>query len=172
MRVHRFLQRCAVAMSVLGLMMGQLAHAAGPVTANRGTTVASTSVLDIALQQDGVLRGQLTNVQGAGEANQQVALVKDGQTIANSKTDAKGNFALQGVEAGVYELQTATSRNVCRVWAPNTAPPSAKQAALLVSGSDIVRGEIAGLLANPWVLGAIVAVAIAVPLALDDDDAS
>ena len=45
----------------------------------------------------------------------------------------------------------------------------------MVKGQNVVRGAnapILAFLANPWVLAGIVAAAIAIPLALDDDDAS
>jgi hypothetical protein len=67
---------------------------------------------------------------------------------------------------------------VYRLWAEQTAPPAANDGVLVVHGDDAVRGNscnpcgggLLGVLANPWVLAAIVAAAIAIPLALDDDD--
>ena len=47
---------------------------------------------------------------------------------------------------------------------------------MLVSGNEVVphgrNRPVLGFLTNPWVLAGIVAAAIALPLALDDDDAS
>jgi hypothetical protein len=47
----------------------------------------------------------------------------------------------------------------------------------VLPNTNVVRGQFGGggmlgWLANPWVLAAVVAAAIAIPLALDDDDAS
>ena len=58
---------------------------------------------------------------------------------------------------------------------PNTAPPAAQSAALLVSGSDVVRGQNGGLvywLTNPWVLAGLIAAAIAIPIALNNHGSS
>lgn len=40
----------------------------------------------------------------------------------------------------------------------------------ITGGGGIYQGRTMGFLTNPWVLGAVVATAIAVPLALDDSD--
>jgi hypothetical protein len=113
----------------------------------------------------------LIDPQGAPEAGIDVALVKDGAVVAAARTDTEGRFALADMKAGVYQLQTPRANAVCRVWAPNTAPPVAQPGVLLVSSQNVVRQQsIFSVLANPWVLGGIVAAAIAIPLALDDDD--
>ena len=41
-----------------------------------------------------------------------------------------------------------------------------------VARANLGNGGLGGMLANPWVLGLIVAAAIAIPIALDDSDAS
>jgi hypothetical protein len=45
----------------------------------------------------------------------------------------------------------------------------------MVNSEEPARGQgesVLRFLSNPWVLGSLVAAAIAIPLALDDDDAS
>ncbi len=86
---------------------------------------------------------------------------------------------MNNLSGGVCEFQTETNRDVYRLWAPRTAPPAAQQRVLLVSDSKVVLGQncggnALGWLANPWVLGGLVAAAIAIPLAVanSDDDAS
>ena len=82
-------------------------------------------------------------------------------------------------------------RSNVRLWAANTAPPSAVAGFTHVDGA-VQRGQCTvdsctgtcggtcgackgkcgplGLLMNPWVIGAAVAAAIAIPLAVNDDD--
>ena len=43
--------------------------------------------------------------------------------------------------AGVYELQTAGSSDVYRLWAPRTAPPAAQDGVLLVADEQVVLGQ-------------------------------
>jgi len=52
---------------------------------------------------------------------------------------------------------------------PGTAPPAAQPGALLVAGKGPVRGQTGPIgywLGNPWVLAALVAVAVTVPVAI------
>jgi hypothetical protein len=65
-----------------------------------------------------------------------------------------------------------------RVWTVNTAPPVAQPGAMVVAGQDLVRGQASSpvlrFFTNPWVLAGLVGAAIAIPIALsnDDDDSS
>jgi len=145
-------------------MTAQVARAAGPAMAK--------AVRDVALQSSGVLQGQILDTQGTPQGGVEVAAVQHGQALAVTRTDADGRFTMASLRGGVYELQTSTSSEVVRLWAPQTAPPAAQDGLLLVAGNDVVRtqGHGLGFLANPWVLAGIVAAAIAIPLAVSDSD--
>lgn len=163
MKLVRTLKNFTVMLACAGLLAGQTLQAAGPV------------IGDIALQPGGVLNGQVLNEQAVVQGQAKVAVVYKGKPLTVTETDKEGRFVLAGLEPGVYELHLAQGGGVFRVWAPRTAPPAAEQGVLLVQDSRVVRlqnGGNFGWLANPWVLGGIVALAIALPLALDDDDAS
>ncbi len=166
MKLVRSLKTFTVMLACAGLLGGQLVQAAHPI------------VHDIALQPGGVLNGQVLNEQAVAQAQSQVAVVYRGKSLAVTETDKDGRFVLTGLEPGVYELHLAEGGGAYRVWAPRTAPPAAEQSVLLVQDSRVVRGMQNGTggnfgwLANPWVLAGIVAGAIAIPLALSDDDAS
>jgi len=68
------------------------------------------------------------------------------------------------------------------LWAPGTAPPSARDGLLVVSEEPVVRGQDARgfgrlrrLVQNPWVISSLVGAAIAIPIAVDahnDDEDS
>ena len=154
----------AVMLACAGLIVGQTVQAASPI------------IRDVALQPGGVLNGQVLNDQAIAQAQAKIAVVHKGKPLTVTETDKDGRFVLTGLEPGVYELHLAEGGGAYRAWAPRTAPPVAEQSVLLVQDGRTVRGNhhpgAFGWLANPWVLAAIVAVAIAVPLALDDDDAS
>jgi len=175
MRTARGFRQLIVALSCVGLLGGQAARAAHPL---------GVPMRDVALQAGGVLQGQVLDEQGAALPHTRVALTKQGEAVALTQTDAEGRFAVHGVAAGIYELQTAQSAAACRLWAPNTAPPAAQPSVLLISDDSVVRGQfgpgmgwgsgggLMGWLTNPWVLAGIVAAAIAIPIAVSDDDAS
>ncbi len=166
MKKFRMLQKFAVALAVVGMMAPQLAFAAPPARSAR----------DIALAKGGVLQGKVVDQQAAAQAGEAVRVLQNGEVVATAKTDAQGRFAINGLRTGVHQIETSATKSVYRLWTPETAPPAARNSVLLVDGGDVVLGQsgggILGALANPWVLGGIVAAAIAIPLALDDDNAS
>jgi hypothetical protein len=182
MRRARLYYRCAVTLSMLGMLTGQFAHAAGAGTVRRAPVVepGHARISDIGLQEGGTLRGVLLDSAGTGEEAVSVVLRRGGEVLASTKTGRSGEFAFRDVSAGVVELQTPSSQGIYRLWAPRTAPPAAEAGILLVDGQEVVRGQqnhawlqsLGGTLANPWVLALIVAAAIAIPLELDDDNSS
>jgi len=145
----------------------------------------SPGVIDVQLHrgnQGPVLIGQVVNQQGTPEAGVKVELLSGGRKVASTKTDRRGCFAFIGVQGGVYQLAAAKGQGTYRVWKPGTAPPTAQPGAVVVAGKDLVRGQLlpyqgAGLralLTNPLVIAAVVATAVAVPVAIanaDDDEA-
>jgi hypothetical protein len=165
MKLVQSLRKFTVMLACVGILAGQTVQAASPV------------IRDVALQSGGVLNGQVLNEQAVAQGRAKVAVVHKGKPLTVTETDQEGRFVLTGLEPGVYELHLAEGGGAYRVWAPRTAPPAAEQGVLLVQDSRVVRGMHNGgggfgWLANPWVLAGIVAAAIAIPLALDNNDAS
>jgi len=146
------------------LLAGQLAQAAGPAF------LTTSRVADVALTSAGDLRGQVLDAQGVAQPKIKVSIGQTNQQPTFVSTDSEGRFVVQGLAAGVYQVQTPRGGGMYRVWAPRTAPPSAQPGVLVVNDGQIVRGygsNGAHFLANPWVMGLIVAAAIAIPLAID-----
>lgn len=125
-------KRVALCVACVGMILPQ------------GALVASDRAVqntDIGLQAGGTLRGSVVDSQGKPVAGSPVVVLYKGMTIAQTKTNAQGAFAVQSLRGGVHEVRSATGRTVARLWAPNTAPQSAKTAALVVDGKDVVRGQ-------------------------------
>lgn len=161
---------------------------------------AGTQVRDVALHGTGILTGQLLDAQGVAIDDASVSVAKAGKEVARVKTDKQGKFRVAGLTGGVHQVATAESVGVYRLWAPQTAPPAAQRGLLLVSNAQVVRGQcgcgtpvcgssvcgcgaggvygrgaggggIAGWMANhPLITTGGIAAAIAIPLAVDDDD--
>lgn len=168
------LRGLVVAAASMGMILPQFAHAASVGQVARPTPA---TVRDVALRDGGYLTGQVLDAAGAPVAATAVAVVDRDKAVATALTGEDGRFAIAGVKAGVYQVATDQGATVCRLWAPRTAPPSAQPDALVVNGDTVVRGGaggggVIGFLSNPWVLAGIVAAAIAIPLVLDNDDAS
>jgi hypothetical protein len=134
---------------------------------------------DVALRPGGLLVGQVVDQQGVAKPGMAVSVRFADCEVVRTNTDANGVFAAQGLRGGQYQLVTDNGISICRLWAPNTAPPSARPAALVVCGNDVVRGQWGGgsmhhwvdwVKAHPYITAGVIATAIAVPLALADDD--
>ena len=172
MKKNSLLRGFAVVLSCLGIAMPQVSMAIGPVTqSSAAAPVATAQITDVALGQGGLLKGQVVSSTGAPQADAQVRFIQNGKQVAVTITDSEGYFAVKGLSGGVYQVATGENVMIYRVWAANTAPPIAQHDILLVAGENVVRGQGGILygLSNPWVIGAGVAAAIAIPVALAND---
>lgn len=179
MKLTRLLRGSIAALACSSMLSAQLAYAAGPQIAPhmQQAEPKHRMIHDVALEEAGVFRGQVVDSQGNTRAAVPVSIVREAREVARAETDASGRFAVHGLTGGIYEVYTPAGSGIYRVWSPHTAPPAAVPAAIITPHENVVRGQMNGgqalsWLANPWVLAGIVAAAIAIPLALDDDDAS
>jgi len=162
----------AASLLVVGLCGPQAAVAALPA----GRTPL---VIDVALADGGLMVGQVVDAQGQALAGTDVSLCIAGRTIATAESDAKGLFAFRGLQGGVYQLTAAEGQAIYRVWATGTAPPSARQAALVVAGEDLARGQFGGmggfgglgaLAGTGPIFAGMVATAVTIPVAVHNAD--
>lgn len=173
----RELRLAVVTTSMLLLPLQQLL-AANPHVLDDGRQPGAASgavIRDVALHPGGQLRGQVVDAQQhpCVQIPLRVIRVSDQAPVATAQTDGQGQFAVSGLTGGVYRVETPAGAAVYRLWAPNTAPPSAIASALVVQGDPAVRGNLGAIGWLGWTLiGLGIAAAVAVPLILDDDDAS
>ncbi len=166
----------AVALWCLGLPYATLANA---------ENIQPRSV-DVALQGNGVLIGQVVNAEGQAMTGVPVVLTSRGKEIARCQTGKEGVFRVAGLKGGTIEVAAVGVAGTCRVWMPGTAPPAAQQGLLVVAAGDVVRGQhmgapvrrgrvqghggglLAMMIDHPLVTGAAVGAAIAIPIALSN----
>jgi len=177
-------QTVAATLACLGMMVPQAVLAGGPVQTTN----------DVALRAGGMLVGQVVNAQGIPQTNTAVSIQQGEQEVVRTTTDDNGVFAAQGLRGGQYLVATTGGQSAYRLWATNTAPPAAQEAALVVTGSDTVRGQydpqcgdacgdtcghsnrrggrspLNWVKAHPFITAGIIATAIALPIVLADDD--
>ena len=125
--------------------------------------------LDVVLQEDGLLQGQVVDVGGMPLAGTPVSLRYQDREVAAVVTDKSGGFRFRGVNSGAHQIVAGNYRQICRTWSPNAAPPSARARLRVVIGDGPVRGQsgpIGYWLGNPWVIAGLVAVAVAIPVAI------
>lgn len=101
-------------------------------------------VADVSLAKEGLLVGRVLTSTGTAQAGSDVVLRYNGRTVARTRTDAQGRYAIKGVRGGIHEVLTPKGRQVVRLWSPQTAPPIARPEAVLVNSGQVVRGQIAG----------------------------
>lgn len=174
MRMGAALRCLLVSLASIGIVLPQITYAADSAAAPQPRP--ATPVQDVALDRDGWLRGQLTDSGGKPLAGSSIRLYQSGRIVAETKTDAAGNFAVAGVRGGLYEIGSAGTVRVCRLWTSDSAPPAAKARCLLIEDQDVVRGQnahwgrlllIGGLIIAAGVIGGVIGYNIK-----DDDSAS
>ncbi len=172
MRMDARWARAVTAVAIIGLLLPRPVWALQPT----GTiNVAVKNTADVQLDDAGTFWGQVIRADGQPLASVPIHITRHGKLVASVHTDSEGKFAVRQMRGGVYEVATPYQSDVIRLWAARTAPPTAAERLILTARSaDIVRaqgdGQFMQFITNPWVLGGIVAAAIAIPLALDDDD--
>jgi hypothetical protein len=145
---------------------------------------------DVRLDRHQKLSGQLVDAQNRVVAGADVHLCSKDQVLSRSVTDASGCFEFGDLRAGVYQVLAPGTGGIYRVWQARSAPPSARPRILMVQG-PVVRGQGmvceptngmpgvgAGLydgslmrtLSSPWVFAGLVGAAIAIPIAVANDD--
>lgn len=149
----------AVSVAVLGICLPQSLLASSPV---KQSPIAS----DVTLGKGGMFLGQVVDTTGAVTANVPVSLRLRDRELAKAKTDANGYFAFSGLRGGVYQVVVDKGVASYRVWSERTAPPKAKSTALVVSGQDLMRGQLRHFLASPWIVAGIVATSVGVPVGI------
>jgi hypothetical protein len=172
MKIGKNLAALTVYVAVMGLCLPQPLLASPPAG-------HEPTIVDVALCDNNVLIGQVVDAAGLPKSDVPVAILTGEEPLAVGKTDGQGLFAFRGLRGGVYRIAAAQGCGAYRVWAPGTAPPMAQRGALVVAGQDLVRGNYCGetcaeavgwtgfcLCSKPLVIGALVATAVAIPLAI------
>jgi hypothetical protein len=152
-------------------------------TVSDRAATATIGPADVELREGGMLVGQVVDAQGVPQPNKPVAILYDGRhEVARTTTDENGVFAAQGLRGGQYQIVTADGTGYYRMWMNDTAPPAATDSLVLVADQSVVRGqwEMPGaqygaswlnwVRSHPYITAGIVAAAVAIPLALADDD--
>jgi hypothetical protein len=183
MRYSRTLSYWIVGLAAAGLCLPpQWALAAGETVLRDHLRTDATTIRDVELKPGGLLVGRLLDASGRPVAKAPVSVLAGERCIARTDTDKSGVFAVIGLRGGVHQVRAANTGGVYRLWAADTAPPQAPTSVELVSDETVIRGQWGpppgnGLLkqakvmaTNPFIIGGVIAAAVAIPLALSDDD--
>ena len=97
------------------------------------------ATIDVALQE-GMLLGQCVNRHGKPLSGHGLRMRRTRASLLEFKTDSLGRFAISGLSAGGYTVESAQLHQPIRVWQENVAPPNARRGVLLVEGA-VLRGQ-------------------------------
>ena len=129
--------------------------------------IAKPTSIDLCAPTGTRIEGRLVTPRGTAVSGVHVAIQRGTKSIFSVLTDSQGYFSLPAFEPGVYTLTDGTWFQPIRIWAEGTAPPVAKTEMLVVAREPIVAGQVSPLrywMANPNVMLATAAIAIAVPV--------
>ena len=166
-----------IGLSCIGLILPtSILEAAPPVaTAIRPEVPLRPQRLagDVALDSAGYMHGRVIGGQGLPVADQAVVLGQMGREVAQTRTDATGRFRVGPLRGGTYHLSVGGHGRLVRAWAAQTAPPAARNVALVVARGDVVRGQMPleeFFASDAVIVCGMVAAIIAVPIALHNSD--
>lgn len=138
--------RIIVGLTCIGLVLPTgAANASPPSKSNEGSMggVEQAIIQDVALGSGGVLEGVAFNGRGEFAAGVPVSLGDKNQELAETVTDPRGRFTFTSARGGVFQVQSPGGTQHMRLWAPNTAPPGAKEKVVVVLSDEatVVRGQ-------------------------------
>jgi hypothetical protein len=169
MKVVRRVSLIAAWAACCGFLIPQSAWAANP-------TDALPAFTDIALETGGVLTGTVVDAQGNSQAGSAVAILHDGQQVAATITNEQGEFRVARLRGGLHQVVAGEGSALYRFWSPETAPPAAAERAMIVADGTIQRNQyqspIKRVIGNPWIVAGVVAAALAVPIAVNNNKKS
>lgn len=108
---------------------------------SKAPTKAAPQILDVSLGENGELTGFVLDGQGKAVVRSRILVRLGKKTVAETSTDAAGQFRVEGLRGGVYQIVHADGISVFRVWKNGTAPRNAKAVALVIAGKRFVRGQ-------------------------------
>ncbi|NIP85640.1 MAG: hypothetical protein GTO03_08785 [Planctomycetales bacterium] len=169
MRIKNAWQTAAGFLAVMGMLLPPWPIVAAEPQRLPDPAWQALEVVDVVVGHNGTLTGRVADRRGRAMAGTRVTIVQGTTAVAQTRTDRAGNFHVVGLSTGVHQLVTLEGMQVCRLWPAETAPPSALSSVQMVADDHVVAGQYAPLkcrLADPWVMTALAAIAIAVPVVI------
>jgi hypothetical protein len=133
----------------------QIGQSAGTTT-GRTNTLPEVTARDVVLDDQGLLHGTLTNAQGHPQAATELVIRRGGNLLTTIKSQTDGRFVVRDLRPGLYEINTDRSYGLFRVWTPQSAPPVAQPAALIVQRTSVIRAQEWNAWRRALILGGVI----------------
>ena len=139
----RFVKGMAVSLAAIGMMVPQarLLADAPQAKAPIAKTNQVNRVPDLVLTAGGTMTGRVCDHTGKVLDGAKVVLKQNNKEIAQAFTDNEGVYSFKNLKGGLYQVSSGNTDGVFRVWSEKSAPPTAKEHALLVMGENGARGQ-------------------------------
>ena len=136
----------AVAVASLGMLLpqGDLMAAGSQKKVEKSQAKKAAHAVDVALSAGGTFVGTVVDANGLGLEGAAVSIRQGNREVARTATDKNGRFAVKNLRGGLYHVVAGRGEAAYRFWAPNTAPPSARTNALIVSSDRVIRAQWGG----------------------------
>jgi hypothetical protein len=177
MKTSRLLRTICIAWMTLGLILqGSGLYAGSPIGTPTFTSSAQQPLpptVDLALGPGGRLQGLVVDVQGVPVAAAPVVVRQWQGDITVATSDRLGQFAVQGLRGGTYQLLVGQQRLIVRAWTTEAAPPQARSMVLIVVNDPLVRGQLPlqdYFASDAFVVAGLVAASIAIPILTRNSD--
>lgn len=171
MKGFRFLKKAALSLACVGILLPQadVQASSGPFkTVARESVDTASQVIDVKLGENGILRGQVVNSQGKALEGTPVTIMQGRKEVVRTVTGKNGEFAVKNLRGGLHQIVSANGVGLYRFWAEKAAPPQSREQALIVSGHQVVRGQLGAIdLVSLTVLGTSITAAVFSILAYD-----
>ncbi|QDV68365.1 hypothetical protein Poly24_20740 [Rosistilla carotiformis] len=191
MRITKLLKAVVTIVTCAAMIVPHPALAAARSTQIVDGIQVSQSIKNVRLAKTGALRGAIVDQNGNPVAGAPVVVGQQGKIVAELNTAADGRYELATATPGVYQVASYAGVQTIRVHADNAPADSVDGVVQVIDQAGISRGQCCaagpscpgcdqcsgnrfGLLkrvaTNPLTWAVVIAAAIAIPLALDDDD--
>jgi hypothetical protein len=144
MNGFRFVKGAAICLATLGTTVPQskLLAADGPVVSRPANTQRATAIPNIVLTEGSKLSGRVVDHTGKPLEGAQVTIKQNKKEVATAVTDKAGIYSFTNLKPGMYNIGSGNTDGMFRVWDDRTAPPSAKEHALIIMGENGARGQL------------------------------
>ena len=142
MKLMRHCNRSALCLAVCGMLVPRAdLVAAGP---SKSVMVKTSGTPDVALYDGGAVAGKIVDGQGHAVADAQLSVLHKGHIVARTFTGRDGSWSIRGLRGGLHQVVTNRGHMAVRLWAGDSAPPSARRALVSVTSDAVVRGQGGG----------------------------
>ncbi len=191
-KYHRAWMFGLISASVVG---APIVRAENSIQKTSAGIVVESQIEEVALQAGGKLSGVVVDTAGKPIAGTPVVVGQAGKPIAELTTDREGKFEVAGLTDGHYQVATYAKVQNYRVFNQH-APVQAKEGIVHVMPEQIARGQVGEpipgsygpaygnlppaqphrplvhAIMNPILIGGLIAGAVAIGVAISEDDDS